>query len=101
MSVGALELFSPSELVEELRRTTVTIHQRWNGQAKAVGGASTWTAVELGGQLAVVPGHLQTVLALRHERAGQHLIVGGDFNASFFGLTDFHNVAESIPTPNT
>ena len=31
--------------------STVIIHQRWNGQAEAVRGASRWTAVELGGQL--------------------------------------------------
>ena len=36
-----------------------------------------------------------------HERSGQHLILGGDFNASFHGLTDFHHAGESIPRPRT
>ena len=55
--------------------------------------ASRWTAVEVGGQL--------TITSIMHERAGQHLILGGDFNASFYGLTDFHHVRESIPRPKT
>ena len=28
---------------------------------------------------------------------GRHLILGGDFNASFYGLTDLHHVEGSIP----
>ena len=79
----------------------VIIHQRWNGQARAVGGASRWTAVELCGQLTIISAHLphigrklgefMTVLAeiqdFMHERSGQRLVLGGDFNASFCGLT--------------
>ena len=48
VSVGAHELFTPSELLG--RGRAVNIHQ-WNSQAKAVWGASRWTAVELGGHL--------------------------------------------------
>ena len=36
-----------------------------------------------------------------HERLGQHLILCGDFNESFYGLTDCHHVGESIPRPRT
>ena len=36
-----------------------------------------------------------------HERSGRHLILGGDFNASFHGLTDFHHAGESTPRPRT
>ena len=34
-------------------------------------------------------------------RPGQHLSLGGDSNASFHGLTDFHHVGESIPRSRT
>ena len=34
-------------------------------------------------------------------RPGQHLILGGDFNVSLHGLTDYHHVGESIPRPRT
>ena len=34
-------------------------------------------------------------------RPGQHLILGGDFNVSLYGLTDCHHVGESIPRPRT
>ena len=50
-------------------------------------------------------GDFETVLAemqaFMRGRLGQHLILGGDFNASFYGLTDFHLVGESIPRPRT
>ena len=101
---------------EGLRCPAVIMHQRWSGQTKAVGISSRWTAVrELGGQLTFMSAHLphksrmlgefETVLAetqdFIHERSGQHLILGGDFNASFYRLTDFHHVGESIPRPRT
>ena len=34
-------------------------------------------------------------------RPGQHLILGGDFNVSLHGLTDYHHVGQSIPRPRT
>ena len=37
---------------------TVFINQRWNGHARAVGGTSSWIAVELGGQLTTISAHL-------------------------------------------
>ena len=87
MNVGAHELFTPSELVGGLRCPAVIIHQRWNGQARAVGGKSRLTAVELCGQLTINSAHLphngrklgefETVLGeiqdFMHEKSGQHL----------------------------
>ena len=50
-------------------------------------------------------GEFETVLAeiqdFMHDRSGQHLILGGDFNASFCGLTDSHHVGKSRPRPRT
>ena len=43
---------------EGLRCPAVIMHQRWSGQAKAVGGAS-WTAVELDGQKTIISAHLR------------------------------------------
>ena len=40
-----------------LRCPAVIIHQKWSGQSRAVGGASSWTAVELGGQLTFLSAH--------------------------------------------
>ena len=34
-------------------------------------------------------------------RPGQHLILGGHFNVSLHGLTDYHHVGQSIPRPRT
>ena len=34
-------------------------------------------------------------------RPGQHLIMGGDFDVTLYGLTDYHHVGESIPRPRT
>ena len=34
-------------------------------------------------------------------RPKQHVILGGDFNASLYGMTDFFHVGESIPRPRT
>ena len=48
-------------------------------------------------------GEFETVLTEIQEftsgRPGQHLILGGDFNVSLYGLTDYHHVEESIPRP--
>ena len=48
-------------------------------------------------------GEFESVLTeikdLMSGRPGQHLILGGDFNVSFYGLTDCHHVGESIPRP--
>ena len=97
VTVGAQDLFTASELVGGLRCPAVIIHPRWNGQAIAVGGASRWTVVELGGQLTVISAHLPhkgrklgEFEDVMRERSGQHLTLDGDFNANFFGLTDFH-----------
>ena len=50
-------------------------------------------------------GRVRDVLAeiqdFLHERSGQHLILGGDFSANFYGLTDVHHVGESTPMPRT
>ena len=35
------------------------------------------------------------------RRLGQHLILVGDFNVSFYGLTDFRHVGGSMPRPRT
>ena len=34
-------------------------------------------------------------------KPGQHLILGGDFNVSMRGLTDYHHIEELIPRPRT
>ena len=34
-------------------------------------------------------------------RPQQHVILGGDFNASLYGMTDVFHVGESIPRPRT
>ena len=34
-------------------------------------------------------------------RAKQHLILGGDFDVSLYGMTDFYHVEEPIPRPRT
>ena len=108
VNVGAHELFTPCELLGGLRCPAVVMHQRWSGQTKAVGGASRWTAVELDGQMTHISAHLphtgkkladfESVLTEIQDfisgRAGQLLILGGDFNVSFYGLTDYHHVGE-------
>ena len=95
VSFGALELFTPSELVGRL------LHQRWNGQAKAVGGVSRWTAVELGGWLAVVSAQLLP----KSRKFGEFETVHTqDFRWKLQrcnGSIDFHHVGESIPRPKT
>ena len=34
-------------------------------------------------------------------RPKQHVILGGDFNAGLYGMTDFFHVGDSIPRPRT
>ena len=50
-------------------------------------------------------GDFETVLTeiqdFMRGRHGQHLILGGDFNPSLYGLTDCHHVGESTPRPRT
>ena len=71
--------------------------------------------VELDGQLTVTSSHLphkrkklgyfESVLTEIQEfvsgRPGQHLILGGDFNVSLHGLTDYQHVEESIQRSRT
>ena len=73
------------------------------------------TAVELGGQLTFISAYLphkgkklgefEAVLMDIQEivsgRPKQHEILGGDFNASLYGMTDYFHVGESIPRPRT
>ena len=70
---------------------TQAIHADPSGQAKAVGGGSRWTAVELDGQLTVISAHLPhsgkklgdfetEIQDPKRGRLGQHL---KEFNASF------------------
>ena len=78
----------------------------------AAGRASRWIAVGWTVDYHLGPSHrgrklrdFETVLAeipdFIRGRLGHHLILGGDFIASFYGLTDFHDVGESIPSPRT
>ena len=50
-------------------------------------------------------GEFETVLMEIQEfvngRPKQHVILGGDFNASLYSMTDFFHVGESIPRPRT
>ena len=106
VNVGAHELLTPCELLDGLRCPAVIVHQRWSGQAKAVGGARRWTAVVLDGQMTIISVHLpykgkklgdfESVLTEIQDfmsgRPGQHLILGGDFNVSLHGL--IHSVRE-------
>ena len=115
VNVGAHELFMPPELLGGLRCPAVIINQKWNRQSKIAGGAARWTAVELGGQLTFISAHLppkgkklgefEAVLMENQEfasgRPKQHVILGGDFNVSLYGMTDFFHVGESIPRPRT
>ena len=93
----------------------VIVNQKWSGQSKIARGAARWTAVELGGQLTFLSAHLphkgkkfgefEAVLVDIQEfvsgRPKQHVILGGDFNASLYSMTDFLHVRESIPRPRT
>ena len=101
--MGAHELFTPSELLGGLRCSAVIVNQKWSGQSKIVGGAARRTAVELDGQKTFISAHLphkgnklvefEAVLLEIQEfvsgRPKQHLILGGDFNVSLYGMTDF------------
>ena len=67
------------------------------------------------GQMTVISAHslhkgkkledFESVLMKIHKftsgRPGQHQILGGDFNVSLHGLTDYHHGGESIPRPRT
>ena len=111
VNVGAHELFTPSELMGELRCLAVIVNRKWKGQSKIVGGAARWTAVELDGQLTLISAHLPhkgrklgefeaTLTELQeflNGRPKQHVILGGDFNVNLFGMTDYLHVGESIP----
>ena len=115
VDVGVHELFTPSELLGGLRCPAVIVNRKWKGQSKIVGGAARWTAVELGGQLTFISAHLPhkgsklgefeaTLTELQeflNGRPKQHVILGGDFNVSLFGMTDYFHVGESIPRPRT
>ena len=115
VDVGVHELFTPSELLGGLRCPAVIVNRKWKGQSKIVGGAARWTAVELDGQLTFISAHLphkgkklgeiEAVLMEIQEfvsgRPKQHVILGGDFNANLFGMTDYFHVGESIPRPRT
>ena len=112
VNVGTHELFTPPELLGGLR-CPVIVNQKWSGQSKIAGGAARWTAVELGGQLTFISAHLphkgkklgeyEAVLMEIQEfvsgRPKQHVILGGEFNASLYGMTD--HVGESTPRPRT
>ena len=78
VNVGAHEPLTPSELVRRLPCPAVIIHQRWNTQSRAVGRASRWTAVELGGQLTTISAHL--------SHKGNQL---GDFETVLAYVQDF------------
>ena len=115
VNVGAHELFTPPELLGGLRCPAVIVNHKWSGQSKIAGGAARWTAVELGGQWTFISAHLphkgkklgefEAVLMEIQEfvsgRRKQHVILGGDFNAILYGMTDFFHVGESIPRPRT
>ena len=115
VNVGAHELSTPSELLGGLRCPAVIVNQKWSGQSQIGGGAASWTAVELDGQMTFISAHLphkgkklgelEAVLMDIQEfvsgRPKQHVILGGDFNASLYGMTDFFHVRESIPRPRT
>ena len=115
VNVGAHELFTPPELLGGLRCPAVTVSQKWSGQSKIAGSAARWTAVELGGQVTFISAHLphkgkklgefEAALMEIQEfvsgRPKQHVILGGDFNASLYGMTDSFHVGESIPRPRT
>ena len=89
--------------------------QKWKGQSKIVGGAARWTAVELDGQLTLISAHLphkgrklgefeaalMEIQEFLNGRPKQHVILGGDFNVSLYGMTDYLHVGESIPRPRT
>ena len=69
-------------------------------------GAARWTAVELDGQLTLISAHLphkgkklgkfeaalMEIQEFVNVRPKQHVILGGDFNASLYGMTDFFHV---------
>ena len=113
LNVGAHELFTPSELLGGLRCPAVIVNRKWKGQSKIVGGAARWTAVELDGQLTLISvhfpqkgrklGEFEAALMEIQEnvRPKQHVFLGGDFNVSLFGMTDYLHVGESIPRPRT
>ena len=96
---------------EDCDAPAVIVNQKWSGQSKIAGSAARWTAVELGGQLTFISAHLphkgkkmgefEAVLMEIQEfvsgRPKQHVILGGDFNASLYGMTDFFHVGESDP----
>ena len=44
---------------------------------------------------------LTEIQDFKSGRPGQQLILGGDFNVSLHGLTDYHHVGEPIPRPRT
>ena len=106
---------APPELLGGLRCPAVIVNQKWCGQSKIAWGAARWTAVELGGQLTFISAHLphkgkklgefEAVLMESQEfvsgRPKQQVILGGDFNASLYGVTVYFHVGELIPRPRT
>ena len=111
-NVGTHELFTPPELLGGLRCPAVIVNQKWSGQSKIAGGAARWTAVEAGWSvdfrfqpMCHTKGEFEAVLMGFQEfvsgRPKQHVILGGDFNASLYGVTDYFHVVESIPRPRT
>ena len=105
VNVGAHDLFTPPDLLGGLRCPAVVVNQKWSGQSK----------IELDGQMTFISAHLphkgkklgefEAVLVDIQEfvsgRLKQHSILGGDFNASLHGMTDFFYVRDSIPRPIT
>ena len=98
-----------------LRCPVVIVNRKWKGQSKIVGGAARWTVVELDGQLTLISAHLphkgrklgefeaalMDIQEFVNGRPKQHVILGGDFNASLYGMTDCLHVGELIPRPRT
>ena len=112
MDSGAHEQPTPSELAGGVRRPSshhMSVMERtsescWGSEQMDCSRAG-WTDDYHFGPSAGKLGEFETVLAeiqdFKQGRVGQHLILGGDFNACFHGLTDFHHVRESIPRSRT
>ena len=102
VNVGTHELFTPPRTLGRIAMPRSHRQSEMERTIKDCWGAARWTAVELGGQLTFISAHLphkgkklgefEAVLMEIQEfvsgRPKQHVILGGGFNASLYGMTD-------------
>ena len=79
-----------------------TIEDCW--RVRQDGLRSSWVASPFASQTKKLEEFEAVLMEIQEFVSGrpeQHVILGGDFNASLHGMTDFFHVGESIPRPRT